>query len=72
MNPILEELFWRLFLMKTYKDSEINRNIMTFNYILYHWIALYIMTGKLLYLNLRKKNILMILIQLVKVKMNLL
>lgn len=48
INPILEEWFWRLFLQKTYSDSEKNKWLLNINYTLFHWfIFCYIMDWRI-------------------------
>ncbi|CAK90055.1 unnamed protein product (macronuclear) [Paramecium tetraurelia] len=39
-NPFLEEWYWRLFLMKTYKESENYRSLIHLFYTLFHFIML--------------------------------
>ena len=40
VNPVLEELFWRLFMLKTFKDNEFNKSLVIFHYALYHLVVL--------------------------------
>jgi hypothetical protein len=44
INPILEEIYWRLFLFKTFKDTDTNRNMINTFYVLYQFFVLYYIT----------------------------
>ena len=51
VNPVLEELFWRLFMLKTFKDNDFNKSLVIFHYALYHVVVLlYIMEWKTAFL----------------------
>jgi membrane protease YdiL (CAAX protease family) len=41
INPVLEELFWRAFLLKTFRDRKLAYVNITIHYALYHWFSIY-------------------------------
>ena len=47
VNPVLEEWFWRIFVPKTYPDSERNKWLLNLNYTFFHYVIIgYIMDWK--------------------------
>jgi membrane protease YdiL (CAAX protease family) len=47
VNPVLEEWFWRIFVPKTYTDSDRNKGLLSFVYTLFHYIIIgYMMDWK--------------------------
>lgn len=40
VNPVLEEWFWRIFLQKTYRNSDNNKILLNINYTFFHFVLL--------------------------------
>ena len=44
VNPFLEEMFWRVFLGRVFKDGELSKLVVSLHYALYHLFIIYYLT----------------------------
>lgn len=49
INPLLEELFWRGFLLKSYRDRKLSYVIVSIHFALYHWFSVNYITQNWLF-----------------------
>jgi len=49
VNPIMEEFFWRAFVLKSYSDRKLSYVLVSIHYAIYHWFSVYYITKDCLF-----------------------